>query len=71
MIGYHLEDGGSSEIERPKSRRWKNLGRTWTKGGGRRGEEGGGGGRGIENWTILMDVICVSPLMKQIFFNCY
>ena len=64
MIGYHLEDGGLSEIGRPRSRRWKNLGCTWTKGGR-------GGGRGIENWTVLMDVICVSPLMKQIFLNCY
>ena len=43
---------GSFEIGRPVSRRWKNFGRRWTRGLGV-----------LENWTIFMDVICVSSLM--------
>ena len=30
------------------------------------GQGGGGGGEGLENWTIFMDVICVS-FLKQLF----
>ena len=36
---------------RLRSRGWKNIGRRWTK-----------GVVGLENWTILMDVIFVSSL---------
>ena len=43
---------GSFEIGRPVSRRWKNFGQRWTRGLG-----------ALENWTIFMDVICVSSLM--------
>ena len=44
--------GGSSfEIGHLSSRRWKNFGRRWIT------EVGG-----LENWTISMDVICVSSL---------
>ena len=39
------------EMGRPRSRGWKNIGRRWTK-----------GMVGLENWTILMDVIFVSSL---------
>ena len=34
MIGYHLEGGGSFEIGRPRSRRWKNFESRWTRGVG-------------------------------------
>ena len=44
--------GGSFEIGRPRSRGWKNFGCSWTRGMG-----------GLENWTIFMDVICVSSLI--------
>ena len=44
--------GSSFEIGRPRSRGWINFGRRWTR-----------GVRGLENWTIFMDVICVSSLM--------
>ena len=39
------------EIGRPRSRGWKNFGCRWTR------EVGG-----LENWTIFMDVICISSL---------
>ena len=42
---------GSFEIERPRSRGWKNFLRRWTKGLG-----------GLENWKLFMDVICVSSI---------
>ena len=41
----------SFEIGRPRSRVWKNMGRSWSKGVG-----------GLENCIIFMDVICVSSL---------
>ena len=73
MIDYHLKRergrGGSFGIGRPRSRGWKNIGRSWTK---RVGD--------LENWTILMDAICVSSLnmnpilvtivMELIFCRC-
>ena len=43
--------GGSFEIGRPRSRRWKNFGLRWTR-----------GMRGLENWTTFMNVICASSL---------
>ena len=49
---------------RPRSRRWKNVGRSWARGGGEWGGEWGE--EGLENWTIFMDVICVS-FLKQLF----
>ena len=42
---------GSFEIGRSRSRGRKNSGRRWTRGLG-----------GPENWTIFMDVMCVSSL---------
>ena len=45
---------GSFEIRRTRSRGWINFGRRWTRGMG-----------GYENWTIFMDVICVSSLTKK------
>ena len=39
---------------RPRSRRGKNFVRRWTR-----------VLRGLENWTIFMDVICVSPLTSS------
>ena len=45
--------GGSFEIGRPRSTRWKNFGRRWKK-----------GLRGLENWIIFMEVICVSSLSR-------
>ena len=59
MIGYHLESGaggerGSFEIGHPRSRGLKNFGRSWIR-----------RVRGLENWTIFMDVICVSSLMSH------
>ena len=41
--------GGSFEIGNPKSRGGNNFGRRWMRGLG-----------GLENWTIFMEVICVS-----------
>ena len=41
----------------PRSRGWKNFGRRWTRGVGC-----------FENWTIFMDVICVSSLIRNIHF---
>ena len=55
MIGYHLEREGSFEIGRPGSREWKNFGRRWRRGLG-----------GLENWTIFLDIICVSSLSRGI-----
>ena len=46
--------GCSIKIWRPRSRGWKNFGRRWTR------EVGC-----LENWTILMDVICVSSLNRN------
>ena len=43
--------GGSFEIGRLRSKEWKNFGRRWTKRVGC-----------PENWTIFLDVICVSSL---------
>ena len=40
---------GSFEIGYPNSRGWNNFGRRWMRGLG-----------GLENWTIFMEVICVS-----------
>ena len=65
MITYNLlidwlsfERGeGSFEIGRPRSRRWNNFGRRWTR------EVGG-----LKNWTIFMDVICVSSLKVNAIF---
>ena len=59
MIGYHLEGGGgrrggSLEIGRPRLRGWKNFGRSWTK--------VVGGLENCENWTIFINVICISSL---------
>ena len=45
--------GRSIEIGRPRSGGWKNFGCRWTR------EVGG-----LENWTMFMDVICVSSLAK-------
>ena len=52
--------GISFEIGRPRSRGWKTVGRRWAKVVG-----------GFENWTIFMDVICVSSLVavKNIIFT--
>ena len=44
--------GSSFEIGHPRSRGRKNFGRRWTR-----------GVRGLENWTIFMDVIYVLSLM--------
>ena len=60
MIGYHLErnggeGGGSFEIERPRSKGWKNFGSRWIRGVG-----------GLKNLTIFSDVICVSSLIGVI-----
>ena len=49
--GFSFREGGSFEIGRSKLRGWKNFGRKWTRGVG-----------GLENWTIFMDVVCVSSL---------
>ena len=45
------------EIGPPRSRRWKNFGRNWTR------EMGD-----LENWTIFMGVICVSSLKVSSIF---
>ena len=37
------------------------------RGGGRILDEAGQGGRGLENWTIFMEVICVSSLKIHIY----
>ena len=50
MISWKLAIG------RPRSRGWKNFGRSWTRGGG------------LENWTIFMDVICISSLTLIQYF---
>ena len=48
------EDRESSlEIGRPRWRRWKNFGCRWIR-----------GVSDLENWVILMDVICVSSLNR-------
>ena len=46
--------GDSCEIGRPRSRGW-NFRRRLTRRVG-----------GLENWTIFMDVICVSSLIRDI-----
>ena len=46
------------EIGRPRSRRWNNFGRRWTRAVG-----------GLENWTNFLDVICVSYLSHQLIFK--
>ena len=48
-VGGGLEGGGSFETGRPRSRGWKNFGKTRGVGG-------------LKNWTFFMDVICVSSL---------
>ena len=45
---------GSFEIGRPRPRGWIKFGLSWTSWVG-----------GLENWTIFMDVICVSSLKKK------
>ena len=45
-------EGGSFEIGGPRLRGWKNVGLRWTRGVG-----------GPENWTIFMDVMCVSSFI--------
>ena len=61
MIGYWLSFGerekerGSFEIGRPRSTRGG--------GGGNIGGRWRSGVRGLENWTIFMDVICVLSLI--------
>ena len=50
-ISFREIEGGLFEIGRPRSRGWKNFGRISTR-----------GVMGLENWTIFMDVICVSFL---------
>ena len=47
--------GDSFEIGCPRSRGWKNFRRRLTRRVG-----------GLENWTIFMDVICVSSLIRDI-----
>ena len=44
--------GGVFEIGYPRSGGSKNFGCSWTR-----------GMEGLENWTIFMEVICVSPLI--------
>ena len=51
-------EGCSFELGRPTSRGWKNFGRRWTRVVG-----------GLENWTIFMDVICISSLSGTDFFD--
>ena len=60
-LGHHsflLKRGSSFEIGRPGSTSWKNFGHRWTR------EVGD-----LENWTIFMDVICVSSLSKIVSCN--
>ena len=45
------------EIGSPRSRGRKNFGRSRTR-----------GMRGLENWTIFMEVICVSSLKKKYIY---
>ena len=47
--------GVSFDIGRPRSRGWKNFGCGWIRGVG-----------GLENWTIFMDVICISSLIEKV-----
>ena len=49
--------GGRGSFERPNSMGWKNIGCRWTRW---EGKEGAG-----RNWTIFMDVICVSSLRSS------
>ena len=51
-----MGEQGSFETRRPRSRRWKNFGRRWTMGVG-----------DLENWTIFMNFISVSSLIKFTF----
>ena len=46
-----MERRDSFEIRRSRSREWKKFGRRWTR-----------GMRGLENFKIFMDVICVLSL---------
>ena len=53
----HLDRGGGSfKIVRPRSRGWKNFRRCWIR-----------VVRGLENWTIFLDVKCVSPVIEKSF----
>ena len=47
--------GGSFGIGRPRSRGWKNFGPRGTR-----------GFRGLKNWTIFMDVMCVLSLKSNV-----
>ena len=51
LLVFICREGGSFEIGRPRSKEWKHFGRRSTIGVG-----------DLENWTIFMDVICVSSL---------
>ena len=51
MYWFSFREEGSFEIGRATSRGWKKFGRRWTRGVG-----------GLENWTIFIDVICLSSL---------
>ena len=46
---------GLFEIGRPRSSRWKNFGRRWTR-----------GMMGLEKWTIFMDFVFVLSLMNVV-----
>ena len=46
------------KIGRLKSRRWNNFRSRWPR-----------GLRGLENWTIFMDVICVSSLASYVVLD--
>ena len=56
MVISWRKGGGSFEIRRPRSRWLKNYGPTWTK-----------GVEGLENRTIVMDVVCVSSLVESMY----
>ena len=56
MYWFSFREEGSFEIGLATSRGWKKFGRRWTRGVG-----------GLENWTIFMDVTCVSSLS---YFSC-
>ena len=51
-----MGERGLFETRRPRSRGWKNFGRRWTMGMG-----------DLENWTIFMNFISVSSLIKFTF----
>ena len=55
LLVFIWREAGSFEIGRPRSRGWKHFERRWTMGVG-----------DLENWTIFMDVICVSSLKVKL-----